>query len=1695
MPPRPATDDDRAPPDDLVRSALEAYERGQSLEALRRAEAFAPIRLWAGADACSVAARIARSAGAPRLAVRLALRARASEPENPRALFEHAQEILGRRGPLALSRLLGQERDRAEAADPQDRAELLALESVAASFLRDFRVAEDLLARAEALSPGNPWIRVQRAHHLELLDRVEEALEAARSALSLHPYPFYRPAVQFCAHLLQVLDRDEEAIQLLSDANSALESGPISVQLYSLLAERDRWAEAEAALDRYVALSPLLERPLREWVAAQKAHAAYRLGRRADAARFASQVDDGFHRGFARRLAETPPEREFIRLDVPFVRQHFKTCAPATLAAIGRFWRMPAEHLQLAEALSYDGTPRWQQRRWGEENGWCVREFRVTRESAVALIERGIPFAISVAGTQGAHMMAVIGFDRTRNALLLRDPGEPHVVEVEADEFLKRQRPFGPEGAVFLPLAERARLEGVELPEAEARDEYHRLWMALARHDRAGASKALGRMEAAFPETDLLWQARFDVAAYDANAPEEMRCLRKLLELFPGEPVRTLQLCGCLSDAPREERIEILRAACAADRPDPALLVELARELGSDARSLPEAHRRLRRALRLRPLNSGAIAVQAQLFETEGKLEEAAELRRFAANLEEYRENLYRAWFFACRRVRRTDEALAHLADRFARFGLRSAEPALTLAWAWRELERPDRVREVLAEAARLRPGDGGLLLGSANLLATLGDRGEAERLLAEAKGKVRENDWLRAAAEIAENALDTPTALRRLRELLALEPLALDAHAGIAQALARLEGPAAALEHLQRACAQFPEHHGLRRMLVEWTRSADPAALEEAARSLLRLAPSDAWAHRELALALSKAERHDEALREATEAAEIEPRNTFSFSVLGQVCWRSGKRDEALEHFRCAVACSADNRAALSALLDLARTDEERRAELAFVEGELVRQVVGGDGVLAYLELARPALDPGELLRSLRRIHRERPDLPQAWSALISQLGHLGYLDEALGVAKDAAGRFSHLPGAWSDLASVHRWRGEATAEIEAAERAFELDPADGPAALGLAEARERRGELDGALRVYDRALQHTPRDPVLHASKGRVLWLLGRKEEALRALENALRLAPDYGWPWGLLGAWAEDRGEPRRPAEFARSLARERPGETRAWIALARMLGDPSDLAERLEAIDRALQLDPRSAEPWDLKAQSLAEAERFDEAIRACEEGAAACAADAVILQGRRAWIEARRRRFPEAIRRMRAVLAENGGYAWGWTRLAEWLAEDGRADEAEATFEHVVRLLPHESWVRARLGELRLKRGDRRKAREDFAEALRLDPSNDAAAQYLFDLQLEGDDVRGAGETLSTMRTHQPWSATVAAEIRFRLRRGEDALALGAFEGLAATLDPDPRPLEAAAWALERAGRSREALQVLEAAVRGPGPCHPSAGAAAVALLLSKGKARAAARFFSRLPPGEPRRRAARPLVQGLARVKARWTLRAVLRRCPGPFAEDDATWGEVGAAWVSLGRPARAAEWMSDWRSRPRAEPWMLFNHCLALRELGRYREATAAARQAVEAWEHREGSEGLHLFLAVEDALAGSLASAAEHARKARAREDVAYDQQLLALAKAVLEVLGAPPEERLCRFWSVRRDLAKRFPATRMSGLSRDVRRTFRMAGQVIAGAGAGPRALWWFTWRLRWQWLLVAVVVAAAALRSVLAAMGRR
>ena len=1681
-----AWETEKTPPDSVIQSVLEVYERGQTIDALKRATEFAPLKDWVGVRGCCLASRIAMNAGGVRLATRLAARMWHTDKNHPLSQFEYGIQLLNRRGPLAFW-LNSRTWPTMTGGTTEWQAEFLALKSWVVSDLRDFSAADQLINQAESLAPQVPWVRLQRAHHLERLEKVEEALEIASAACKLHPHPFYRPGVQAIAHLLQLLDRDEEAIQLLQQADACLQNGQMAVQLYSLLANTQHWSAAEQALERYAILSPLLEPAAKLWLQSQRAQVAYQLGKRTEAIQFARELKDPFNQQFSEKLAQPAPIIERVRFDVPFVRQHFKTCAPATMAALGRYWKMPAEHLALVETICYDGTPAWQQRDWAERNGWLVREFRVTWESALALLAQGIPFAITTVEATSAHMQAVMGFDQTRGTLLLRDPSQPYCLESHAKVFFERYRPFGPRGMVFLPQSESSRLNSISLPDNELYDEYHALTLALSKHDREKAQAVLGQLESKWPDHAITWEARLDLAGYDTNNEEQIRCLDHLLELFPNNPARLLRRLSCLRDATREERIDFLEKICANKNADPALFVELARNLMADAPRQASAEWWLRRAFRWRPVDSSVMTAQAELRWLRGRFDEATELYRFAATVEGYREPLYQSWFAACRQVRQMDTALAQLEDRFRRFGGRSPQPALTLAWALREIEQPEKARTILSEAIQLRPDDGYLILRAASLNARLGAREQADTLLNLAKGKVRENDWLRTAAEIAEVRFDAKGQLQFSREILALEPLAVDAHGGVARSLAQLEGRPVAVAHLKDACARHPHHCELQRLFIEWLREVGFEAVITPARDFLKISPRDAWTRRELAWALANLNRQDEALAEAEEAQRIEPRISASLGLLGHIQERFRHFPEAREHFRQAIELSVDNSSAIAGLLRLSNTDRERKEELAFVERELIRQVVRGDGLLAFMEAARPLLEPVALLKILQQAHADRPDLWHAWSALVMQLDHLGRYDEALPLARKATERFPHLPRMWLDLATIHQRCSEAEAEITAAQRAFEINPGWSRSAFALAGALERHRELNEAKVVYERALRHTPADPQLHVQMASVLWRLRQPKEALVSIENALRLASNADWAWNLLITWSRECGQTERPVDFARELTRDRPGDIYGWLMLAKVLVGAAELTNRLNAVDRALELNPHYFEAWDLKAELLAEALQFAAAVEACDKGVAACATNSFMLRGRRAWIEAQRNRVPEAIREMRAVLAENAGYTWGWHQLVVWLTGQEAYADAEGAIEQLLKLQPQDAWSQRQLALVRLKQGDKAGAQKVFSAVFDASPTDRFAAENLFNLQLEISNLTGAAETLRRMQTHQPGARTLAREVILNTRTGDKATALKLFNTLCVQPDPDPWPVQAAAEALKKAGLMGKALKILKRALPTK-DCNLQVGATAIQFLIDKRQSLRAVRLFGRIYSPETRTRAAGILAKGLAKLDARLSLRIVLRRYREVFFKDDAAWGQVGYALAKFKRMRAVAEWLADWRSRPSAEPWMLFNLCFALRHLGHYQQANEVAEYAVQKWGYRqENGADLRLFLAVEKALAGSIDAAIENLQRVHARSNVPHDQQLLAITKALVEFQQSPPEARRLQFKAIRQQLGTVFPAGKTLKSDRDVRRTLRRAGKVFVQNGAGQGANIWFFWKLNWQWSLLplAPILLAVAL----------
>ena len=179
----------------------------------------------------------------------------------------------------------------------------------------------------------------------------------------------------------------------------------------------------------------LLEPAVRRALCARAAEAAYlrRAHRRAAkwAAEAGREVGGPFAEALARLEDGAAPPRVCLN-EVPHVRQHHVTCAPASLCSVAAYHGDPQDQRAIADAITYAGTPLWAQRRWAEERGYLVRELDVTLEAARALIDAGLPFVLSTFGTVDGHAQVVIGYDEARRSLLVRDPSVPARVAVLA---------------------------------------------------------------------------------------------------------------------------------------------------------------------------------------------------------------------------------------------------------------------------------------------------------------------------------------------------------------------------------------------------------------------------------------------------------------------------------------------------------------------------------------------------------------------------------------------------------------------------------------------------------------------------------------------------------------------------------------------------------------------------------------------------------------------------------------------------------------------------------------------------------------------------------------------------------------------------------------------------------------------------------------------------------------------------------------------------------------------------------------------------------------------------------------------------------------------------------------------------------------------------------------------------------------
>ena len=1386
------------PPPDLAR-IRDLYVRGCYLQALAVGEPFGPVRHWAGPAARLIGGRLAIQVGAPKLGRRLHAAAFRESPAYPEAAYYFARYKLERFGPLACWEFQRHHTDWSESS-PELRADWLVLRAYVAGRMRDVTRADELFAEADAIAPDRPWPHVERASLLEFADRPAEAMAEARKALALQPW--FRPAVQAVGHLLTRAGKPGEAIDFLTEASDQIEAGIVVAQLAALQYDQDRFADARRSLDRYAELCPLMEPEVAKWLTARRADVAYMLGERTTAADHARAVGEDFYTQFAGALAANAggqPDRHRLAVDLT------GPDGPADLVdALARFWAV--EPLPAGVVVPpADGLPDAGERRRFDAAGWGTREFTFTFDAAHALIGRGLPCFVTLVESGFSQARLVVGTDAVRRSVWVADGHDGHAVEAAVDSLVDRYAPFGPRGLVAVPAAGAAKLDGLDLPDAAAYDRLHYLQGRLHDKQFVQAGDALDQMRADLPGHRLTKFAALAWARATGHPVFHLTAADALLAAFPADATLVMSKAAALRDLGRAaERLALLEAHGVAGAADPLVMQSLAQVLFADHRRQAEAEWLVRRSLRSRPgAAAGYFLLGTSRFDRQ-RFAEGVDLLRFAACQDDREDQFAESYLKSARAAGTGPDAMKLVQARAAKPATPPASAVRTLFTALIDRDETEFAFAALETAiGKLRaatPADSDadadgtrvelaeLLLFRADQYSNLGRFDAADADLDAAHPIAPPAVWYKAAARVARTKPNYTEALGHVRNLLDHDPLNPDAHRIVAGLTAETQGRAAAREYLGVLARKYPQVYPLVKLRAEFLyREPDDAAVL-ATRDLVELCPADAWAWRQLALVFADKKRHDEALAAIQKAAEFEPTHPSHYAVLAHVHRRADRTGDAVETLREAVRQFPDHEIAIGELVQTARGMDEKKAALRFVADELHARPFTGDGLVAYFEQSiRLVDDPDEqekLADELRLFLDERPDVWQCWSLVVQTMTGMHRAEEAFALAREATARFPLTAKLWVDRAEAAKAANHPDDALDALHRAVAVAPGWPPLARELAEALTEAGEDDEAVRALERAVTRNPLDAWVRWQLADRLWQADRGDEALDHAKASVRHEPPYdpdmpGRPdlaWGAVMYWSDRLFRPEEAAALAREQTRDRAGDPRAWVRLARTLNDFGEADEILGALDKAIDLDPKNVEAYDLKAERLAQLGRFDEALETARPSA--LAADLpLILQGRAAWIEARRGNYDMAIPPMQAMVAVDPEYVWGWQQLAEWYNDIGRSDDYLQAADELCRLRPEHPMSLTMRGEAKIQTGDREAGKEDLREVLRTFATYSPAAAILFDACLADDEMTEARTALAVLQEHMTGPEGLVKQVQFAAKSDDPEAAARAFSEL------------------------------------------------------------------------------------------------------------------------------------------------------------------------------------------------------------------------------------------------------------------------------------------------------------------------------
>jgi tetratricopeptide (TPR) repeat protein len=304
----------------------------------------------------------------------------------------------------------------------------------------------------------------------------------------------------------------------------------------------------------------------------------------------------------------------------------------------------------------------------------------------------------------------------------------------------------------------------------------------------------------------------------------------------------------------------------------------------------------------------------------------------------------------------------------------------------------------------------------------------------------------------------------------------------------------------------------------------------------------------------------------------------------------QAGRLSDAERLYRQVLAIDSRHADSLNLLGVIAH--QVGRHEVAI---DLIRKAIAIDGSAAPYQFGlgnalRAAGRPDEALGAFAAAIRHRPDFAQAHSNLGTVLVELGRLDDAVGAFATAIRIDPTMVLAQANLGNALYQLARFDEAVAACDAAIRIKPDFAEAHNNRGNALYALGRFDDAVAAYHAAIRLKPNLGEAHYNLGNTLRSLGRLDDAVAAYNVAARMNPGSAETHYNLGNALRDLGRyDEALAAFDRAANLAKPRYDAPLVNKANLLAEMGQAADSVNTVNRALAVNPRSANAWHLRCR--------------------------------------------------------------------------------------------------------------------------------------------------------------------------------------------------------------------------------------------------------------------------------------------------------------------------------------------------------------------------------------------------------------------------------------------------------------------------------------------------------------------------